>query len=125
MILIKALCTICHLQTLYTVVIHPIVSLFAVYKPVIMFQHTTIAQCLYETLWLFSYQTYTSQSNEVVVLELMWSNSQYTNRVLVSPAPTLLLNTKTHDEVQLDPNFAGAIGIKDKEQVCMNHLRIS
>ena len=49
----------------------------------------------------------------------MWSNSQYTSRVLVSPAPTLLLNMKTPDEVQLDPNFAAAIGVKDKEQVCI------
>ena len=51
------------------------------------------------------------------MLELMWSNSQYTNRVLVSPSPTLLLNMKSSDEVQLDPNFAAAISIKDREQV--------
>ena len=51
------------------------------------------------------------------MLELMWSNSLYTNRVLVSPSPTLLLNMKSSDEVQLDPNFAAAIGIKDREQV--------
>ena len=51
------------------------------------------------------------------MLGLTWSNSQHTRRIFVSTSPTLLLNTKIPDEVQLDPLFAAAVNIKDNEQV--------
>ena len=96
--------------------LHTIVSLFTVFTNLSCYLTHNNYSYICDTLSLV-YCAGALQNNEVVVLELMWSNSQYTNRVLVSPSPTLLLNMKSSDEVQLDPNFAATIGIKDREQV--------